>query len=82
MQIVFAPPRSPASGSWVILVAGDGSLGPTGAELDRRAGGALTRALKDWGELKRGEAIDGRVQCLPFVPAERPERLDGDARLT
>jgi leucyl aminopeptidase len=61
MQIAFAPLTLPASGTWVVPVAADGTLGPTGAELDRRAGGTLLRALKDWGdELKRGDTIELR----------------------
>jgi leucyl aminopeptidase len=61
MQIAFAPLTAPAGGTWVVPVAADGALGPTGADLDRRAGGALRRALEDWGgDLKRGEAIDLR----------------------
>ena len=61
MQIAFAPPTPPAKGVWVVLAAADGTLGPTAAELDRRAGGSLTRALKDWGgSLKRGETIELR----------------------
>ena len=61
MQIAFAPLTLPASGTWVVPAAADGALGPTGAELDRRAGGTLLRALKDWGdELKRGDTIELR----------------------
>jgi leucyl aminopeptidase len=61
MQIAFAPLTLPASGTWVVPAAADGTLGPTGAELDRRAGGTLLRALKDWGdELKRGDTIELR----------------------
>ena len=61
MQIAFAPPTAPAKGAWVVLAAADGSVGPTPAELDRQAGGSLTRALKDWGgSLKRGETIELR----------------------
>jgi leucyl aminopeptidase len=61
MQIAFAPLTLPAGGTWVVLAAADGELGPTGAELDRRAGGTLVRALKDWGdEIKRGDAIELR----------------------
>ncbi|MGH6914666.1 MAG: M17 family peptidase N-terminal domain-containing protein, partial [Geminicoccales bacterium] len=61
MQIAFAPLTLPASGTWVVLAAADGALGATGAELDRRAGGSLSRALEDWGgDLKRGEAIELR----------------------
>jgi leucyl aminopeptidase len=61
MRIAFAPATTPVTGTWVVLAASDGTLGSTGAELDRRAGGALSRALKDVsGNFKRGEAIDLR----------------------
>jgi leucyl aminopeptidase len=61
MQIAFAPLGAPTGGTWVIPAAADGALGPAGADLDRRAGGALRRALEAWGdEFKRGEAIDLR----------------------
>jgi leucyl aminopeptidase len=61
MDIAFAVASTPARGTWVVLAAGDGTLGPTGTELDRRSGGTLRRALADWGgQLKRGEAIELR----------------------
>jgi leucyl aminopeptidase len=61
MQIAFAPPSPPASGTWVVFAASDGTLGPTGRELDQRTGGTLTRALKEAGdELKRGEVLELR----------------------
>jgi leucyl aminopeptidase len=71
MQIAFAPLTLPARGTWVVPAAADGALGPTGAEFDRRAGGALLRALKDWGdELKRGDAIE-----LRYPPGLELERV-------
>jgi leucyl aminopeptidase len=85
MEIAFAPSTSPATGTWVVLVAGDGTLGPIGVELDRQAGGALTRALKDWGDLKRGEAIElrhpaglevDRVVLLSLGKTEGASRFD------
>jgi leucyl aminopeptidase len=86
MQIAFAPLTLPAGGTWVVLTAADGTLGSTGADLDRRAGGILSRALKDWGaELKRGEAIELRypagleVERLALLSLGKPEdasRLD------
>jgi leucyl aminopeptidase len=86
MQIAFASPTSPATGTWVILAAGDGTLGPTGAELDRRAGGALTRALEDWGDNpKRGESIElrypqglevDRVILVSLGKSDEASRLD------
>jgi leucyl aminopeptidase len=86
MQIAFAPPTPPATGTWVILAAGDGTLGAVGSELDQRAGGTLTRALKDWGDnLKRGDSIELgypaglEVDRLVLVSLGKPEeaaRLD------
>jgi leucyl aminopeptidase len=86
MQIAFAPLTLPAGGTWVVLTAADGALGATGADLDRRAGGILSRALKDWGkELKRGEAIELRypagleVDRLALLSLGKPKdasRLD------
>jgi leucyl aminopeptidase len=61
MDIAFAAATTPATGTWVVLAASDGTLGPTGAELDRCSGGALRRAVADWGgNFKRGEAIELR----------------------
>ena len=61
MDIAFAAPTTPAQGTWVVLAKDDGALGPTGSELDRRAGGALQPRLAEWGgKLKRGEAIELR----------------------
>jgi leucyl aminopeptidase len=61
MKITFAAATFPDSGTSVVLAGGDGTLGPTGTELDRRAGGALRRALGEGrGSFKRGETIDLR----------------------
>jgi leucyl aminopeptidase len=86
MEIAFAPLTSPATGTWVVLAAGDGALAPIGVELDRRAGGALTKALKDWGDhAKRGDAIElrypaglevDRVVLLSLGKAEGASRFD------
>jgi len=71
MDIAFAAPTAPAQGTWVVLAGHDGDLGPTGSELDRRSGGALRRAIADWGgKLKRGEAID-----LRYPPELKLDRL-------
>ena len=70
MDIAFAAATAPATGTWVILTTSEGELGPVGAELDQKAAGALTRALKDWGgNLKRGEAID--LRYLPGLELDR-----------
>jgi leucyl aminopeptidase len=80
MKVAFAPARPPATGTWVVLVASDGTLGPTGVELDRRTGGGLTRAVAGWGgNLKRGEAIELRypsgleVERLVLLSLGKPE---------
>jgi leucyl aminopeptidase len=71
MEIAFAAAMRPATGTWVVLAASDGALGPTGAELDRRAGGALRRAVADWGSaLKRGETLE-----LKYPPGLELDRL-------
>ena len=70
MKIAFAAATAPATGTWVVLATSGGELGPIGAELDRRADGALRRALADWGgEFKRGEAID--LRYLPGLEIDR-----------
>jgi leucyl aminopeptidase len=70
MDIAFAAATTPARGTWVVLAASDGTLGPTGSELDRRSGGALRRAVADWGgKFKRGEAIELRYP--PGVEVDR-----------
>jgi leucyl aminopeptidase len=86
MDIAFEAATTPARGTWVVLAAGDGTLGPTGAELDRRSGGALRRAVADWGgNLKRGEAIElryppglevDRVLLLSLGKPEEASRYD------
>ena len=86
MRIAFAAATLPAAGTWVVLAAGDGTLGPTGTELDRQAGGALTRALKAGsGNFRRGEAIDlrfpaglelDRVVVLSLGKPEEATRYD------
>jgi leucyl aminopeptidase len=59
MNIDFAPAALPDSGTLVVLAAADGTLGPTGAELDQRAGGALRRAIQLAGDkFKRGHALE------------------------
>ena len=86
MRTAFAAATLPASGTWVVLATSDGTLGSTGAELDRRAGGALARALQDAsGNFKRGEAIDlrypaggelDRVVVLSLGKPEEASRYD------
>jgi leucyl aminopeptidase len=86
MDIAFAAPTRPEQGTWVILAASDGALGPTGSELDRRSGGALHRAVADWGSgFKRGEAIElrypsglelDRVLILSLGKPEEASRYD------
>ncbi|MGH6913416.1 MAG: leucyl aminopeptidase, partial [Geminicoccales bacterium] len=59
MQINFAPAALPESGTLVVLATTDGGLGASAAELDRRADGALSRAIKlAGGKFKRGQAIE------------------------
>ena len=90
MDIAFAAPTRPEQGTWVVLAARDGALGPTGAELDRRSGGALQRAIADWGSnFKRGEAIElryppglelDRVLVLSLGKPEEASRYDLETR--
>jgi leucyl aminopeptidase len=59
MKIGFAPAALPESGTLVVLATADGGLGASAAELDRRADGALSRAIKLAGDrFKRGQAIE------------------------
>jgi leucyl aminopeptidase len=86
MDIAFAVPTRPEQGTWVVLAAHDGALGPTGSELDRRSGGALQRAIADWGGIfKRGETIElryppglelDRVLVLSLGKPEEASRYD------
>ncbi|MFC4351641.1 leucyl aminopeptidase [Fodinicurvata halophila] len=46
MQIGFSAPDIPGKGTLAITVLEDGKLGEAGADLDRKTGGSLTRALK------------------------------------
>ena len=45
MKITFGEPALPKTGAVVVGVLEDGKLTPTAAELDRRSGGALRRAI-------------------------------------
>ena len=45
MRLKFAPPRLPRTGTLVLFVADGRKLSPQGAQLDRRSGKALSRAL-------------------------------------
>ena len=44
MDISFAEPSVPESGAVVVGVFAEGKLAPSGAQLDKRLGGALKRA--------------------------------------
>ncbi len=46
MKIAFAEPGLPKSGAVVVLVEQDKKLSPAAKELDRKTGGAVTRAIK------------------------------------
>ena len=86
MDIAFAAATIPARGTWVVLAASDGTLGSAVAELDRRSGGALRRAVTDWGgNFKRGEVIElrypsglelDRVLVLSLGEPEEASRYD------
>ena len=80
MRIAFAAATLPDIGTWVVLAGSDGTLGPAGAELDRRAGGALRRALGEGsGNFKRGETIDLRYPA--GLELDRRHRVEpGQAR--
>ncbi|MCC2663847.1 MAG: leucyl aminopeptidase [Geminicoccaceae bacterium] len=59
MRIEFAPAELPAAGTLVVLAPQDGELGASAAEVDRRTGGAVTRALRLAGDpFKRGQALE------------------------
>ena len=59
MRIEFASAELPEAGTLVVLAPPGGPLGAGAQALDRRAGGALTRALQMAGEaFKRGQAIE------------------------
>src|SRR5258706_6636568 len=45
MKITFGEPALPKTGAVVVGVKEEGKLTPTAAELDRRTGGALKRAI-------------------------------------
>ena len=85
MKIAFATAALPDSGTAVVLAA-DTTLGATAAELDRRTGGALSRAIElAGGKLKRGRAVEllcpagvglGRVVVLGVGAPGEAKRLD------
>jgi leucyl aminopeptidase len=89
MRIAFAAATVPETGTWVVLAGADGTLGPAGAELDRRGGGALRRALSEGsGSFKRGETIDlrypaglglDRIVVLSLGKPEEASRYDLEA---
>jgi leucyl aminopeptidase len=89
MRIAFAAATVPETGTWVVLAGADGTLGPAGAELDRRGGGALRRALSEGsGSSKRGETIDlrypaglglDRIVVLSLGKPEEASRYDLEA---
>ena len=59
MRIEFAPAELPEAGTLVVLAPQDGELGARAAEVDRRTGGAVTRALRLAGDpFKRGQAVE------------------------
>jgi leucyl aminopeptidase len=58
MMIAFAPAALPDTGT-VVVLAPAGELGPAAADLDRRTGGAVSRAIELAGaKMKRGHAIE------------------------
>jgi leucyl aminopeptidase len=58
MMIAFAPAALPDKGT-VVVLAPAGALGPAAADLDRRTGGVVSRAIELAGaKLKRGHAIE------------------------
>ena len=75
MKIAFATAALPDTGTAVVLAA-DGALGATAADLDRRTGGALRRAIELAGnKLKRGRAdraaVSGGDRARPRRGARR-----------
>jgi len=59
MRIDFAPAELPQAGTLVVLAAQGGELGASAAEVDRRTGGAVTRAVRMAGDaFKRGQALE------------------------
>jgi leucyl aminopeptidase len=85
MKIAFAPATLPDTGTVVVLAA-DSGPGATAADLDRRTGGAVRRAIElAGGKLKRGRAIEllcpagiglGRVVVLGVGAPGEAKRLD------
>ena len=59
MKIEFARAELPAAGTLVVLVPQEGEPGVSAAEVDRRSGGAVTRAVRMAGDaFKRGQALE------------------------
>jgi leucyl aminopeptidase len=89
MRIEFAASQLPEAGTLVVLVPQGGALGPSAGAIDRRAGGAVTRALQSAGEtFKRGQAIEllypaglglERVVVLALGKPEDAKALDLEA---
>ncbi len=88
MKIAFATAALPDTGTAVVLAA-DSALGATAADLDRRTGGAVRRAIELAGnKLKRGRAVEllcpagielGRVVVLGVGTPGEAKRLDLEA---
>jgi leucyl aminopeptidase len=89
MRIDFAPAELPRAGTLVVLAAAGGALGPSAAEVDRRSGGAVSRAVQMAGDaFKRGHAIEllypaglelERVVVLGVGKPEEASRFDLEA---
>ncbi|HEX5077714.1 MAG TPA: leucyl aminopeptidase, partial [Geminicoccaceae bacterium] len=85
MKIALAGAALPETGTAVVL-ATDSALSATAADLDRRTGGAVSRAIElAGGKLKRGQALEllcpagvglGRIVVLGIGAAGEAKRLD------
>ncbi len=85
MKIVFSKPSLPRSGALIVGVLADRKLTATAAEVDKRTGGALGRAMAtsrfkgeagDWLEVLAPDGIGaGRVALLGLGKADKIDRL-------
>ena len=69
MKISFAEPAPVKSGTAVVAVAAGGKLMPAARDLDKAAGGALTKAIK-------ASRFDGEIRQTLDVPAPAGVKLD------
>ena len=78
MKIEFVEYAMPKGGVVVAGVLDDKVLSPGAAELDRRTGGAITRALKSG--VSRAAAATGSISSAPATAATSASSSSGSAR--